>query len=122
MSLQLNLSSPAIDKTYKEIINGQGIDWVLYTVAYDKGGNDLKVQSMGNGGLEELQEEFSDGKIQFAFARVVDPHSKLNKFVQINWCGEGVPEAKKGLFHTHTAAVAKVLRGSHVSINARSEV
>lgn len=24
--------------------------------------------------------------------------TELNKFVQINWCGEGVPEAKKGLF------------------------
>lgn len=24
--------------------------------------------------------------------------SKLAKFVQINWCGEGVPESKKGLF------------------------
>lgn len=48
--------------------------------------------------------------------------SKLPKFVQINWCGDGVPEVKKGLFHTHSSAVAKFLRGTHVVINARNEV
>jgi hypothetical protein len=80
--------------------------------------------------------------MQYAFARVIDPNvcfhyvyfsiilmsrscllqSKLAKFVQINWCGDGVPEAKKGLFHTHSSAVAKFLRGSHVVISARNEV
>jgi len=48
--------------------------------------------------------------------------SKLPKFVQINWCGDGVPEAKKGLFHTHSSAVARFLRGTHVVISARNEV
>ena len=28
--------------------------------------------------------------------------STLPKFVQVGWCGDGVPEARKGLFHTHT--------------------
>lgn len=50
------------------------------------------------------------------------PQSQLPKFVQINWCGDGVPEAKKGLFHTHSSAVANYLRGSHVVISARNEV
>lgn len=26
--------------------------------------------------------------------------TELPKFVQINWCGDGVPESKKGLFRT----------------------
>lgn len=30
--------------------------------------------------------------------RLTGTKSKLAKFVQINWCGEGVPESKKGLF------------------------
>ena len=42
--------------------------------------------------------------------------------MQINWCGDGVPEAKKGLFHTHSSAVGKFLRGAHVVISARNEV
>ena len=52
------------------------------------------------------------GRIQYAFARVNDPsvswttpghgkadnQSKLDKFVLISWCGDGVPEFKKGLY------------------------
>ncbi|KAF9224114.1 actin depolymerizing protein [Gyrodon lividus] len=119
MSLQVNLSSKEISDAYQNVVAGKGIDWAVFT--YDKGSNDLKVQSTGNGGLEELEEEFSDGRIQYAFARVIDANSKLPKFVQINWCGDGVPEAKKGLFHTHSGAVAKFLRGTHVVVNARNE-
>ncbi|KIJ06493.1 hypothetical protein PAXINDRAFT_103342, partial [Paxillus involutus ATCC 200175] len=119
MSLQVNLASKEISDAYQNVVAGKGIDWAVFT--YDKGSNDLKVQSTGNGGLEELEEEFSDGRIQYAFARVIDPNSKLAKFVQINWCGDGVPEAKKGLFHTHSSSVARFLRGTHVVINARNE-
>ncbi|CAE6507099.1 unnamed protein product [Rhizoctonia solani] len=85
------------------------------------GSNDLKVQDTGSGGLEALEEEFSDGKMQYAFVRVKDPNSQLNKFVQINWCGDGVPESRKGLFHTHSGAVATFLKGTHVVVNARNE-
>lgn len=87
------------------------------------------------GGLSELEDEFSDGKIQYAFARVTDPNTELPKFVLINWvsaaslksllltlkCGAGVPEVKKGLFHSHSQDVANFLKGYHVSINAREE-
>lgn len=60
MSLQVNLSSPDIAKAYNDVVNSRGIDWAIFT--YDKGSNDLKVQGTGDGGLEELEEEFSDGK------------------------------------------------------------
>ena len=81
----------------------------------------------------------SRARIQYVFCRVKDPNvglanifrlwqlitckqTKLFKFVQINWCGDGVPEVKKGLFHTHSSTVARFFRGSHVVINARNEV
>lgn len=57
MSLQVNLSSKEINTAYQDVINNNGIDWAIFT--YDKGSNDLKVQGTGNGGLEELEEEFS---------------------------------------------------------------
>ncbi len=60
MSLQVNLSSVDLAIAHRDVLNGQGIDWALFT--YEKGSNDLKLQSTGNGGLEELQEEFSDGR------------------------------------------------------------
>jgi len=76
MSLQVNLSSRDISTAYQSILNGTETDWALFT--YEKGSNDLKVrvllitlchrptsikvQGTGSGGLEELAEEFSDGR------------------------------------------------------------
>ena len=60
MSLQVNLSSREIYDTYQDVVNAKDIDWAIFT--YEKGSNDLRVQATGSGGLEELEEEFSDGK------------------------------------------------------------
>ncbi|KAL8798631.1 MAG: hypothetical protein Q9182_006506 [Xanthomendoza sp. 2 TL-2023] len=73
------------------------------------------------GDLAELIDEFSDGRVQFAFVRVKDPNTTLPKFVLIAWCGEGVPERTKGYFTNHLAAVSKVLYGYHVQVTARSD-
>lgn len=40
---------------------------------------------MIDGGLEELNDEFSDGKVQFSYAKVIDPNTELPKFVFIGW-------------------------------------
>lgn len=37
------------------------------------------------GGLQEMVEELSSGKVMYAFCRVKDPNSGLPKFVLINW-------------------------------------
>ncbi|KAG9313233.1 hypothetical protein JVU11DRAFT_6694 [Chiua virens] len=47
MSLQVNLSSKEINDAYQNVVAGKGIDWAVFT--YDKGTNDLKVQSTGDG-------------------------------------------------------------------------
>lgn len=60
MSLQVNLSNKDIKDAYMNVLNNNGIDWCMFT--YEKGTNDLKVQATGHGGLEELEEEFSDGR------------------------------------------------------------
>ena len=60
MSLQVNISSPEIGKAYQDVLNDRGINWAVFT--YEKVSNDLRVQSTGDGGLEELEEEFSDGR------------------------------------------------------------
>lgn len=90
------------------------------------------------GELVDLVDEFFDGRVQFAFAKVKDPNTTLPKSVLIGWCGEGVPERTKGYFTSHLAAVSKVLhvslpvkkqrlqradicQGYHVQITARSD-
>ncbi|RKP15392.1 hypothetical protein BJ684DRAFT_4886, partial [Piptocephalis cylindrospora] len=105
---------------YKAVLSGDpDTDWALFT--YEKASTDLKVQDTGDGGLEELCEEFSDGRIQYALARVLDPNSKLNKLVLIAWCGSGVPISRKGYFASHLDAVSHFLSGYHLQIHARSE-
>jgi len=64
------------------------------------------------GELADLIEEFSEGKIQFAFVKVTDVNTGLPKSVLIAWCGEGVPERTKGYFTSHLSTVSKFL---HVS-------
>lgn len=38
-----------------------------------------------DGGLEEMVEELSSGKVMYAFCRVQDPNSGLPKYVLVNW-------------------------------------
>ncbi|KAL9005727.1 MAG: hypothetical protein Q9188_001484 [Gyalolechia gomerana] len=139
-TLNTSTNGPAISKSYQSIINtptapaskssthGQ---WAVFSVSTplasafqpDAGSKEsvLKVQSTGDGNLADLIDEFSDGRIQFAFVRVNDPNTTLPKFVLIAWCGEGVPERTKGYFTSHVAAVSKIMHGYHVQVTARSE-
>ncbi|CAG8488273.1 1876_t:CDS:10 [Funneliformis caledonium] len=118
LSVNFNVHSKALLSSYQAVLNGdKDTEWVVY--GYDKGGNDLKVLEKGAGGLEELVEEFNDGRIQYAFVRVIDPNTELPKFVLIGWVR--VPEIKKGLFNSHFNEVSKFLKGYHLQINARSE-
>ena len=62
-----------------------------------------------DGELLDLIDEFSEGKVQFAYVKVRDPNTGLPKNVLIAWCGEGVPERTKGYFTSHLSAVSKFL-------------
>ena len=140
-SLNLSANGPSITNSYQKIVNspppsgaaassstyGQ---WAVFSVqaplvsAFQaEAGKEsiLKVQTTGEGELLDLIEEFSDGRIQFAFVKVKDPNTTLPKSVLVAWCGEGVPERTKGYFTSHLNAVSKVLHGYHVQVTARSD-
>lgn len=69
----------------------------------------LLLTLLADGELEDLIEEFSEGRVQFAYVKVIDPNTGLPKNVLIGWCGEGVPERTKGYFTSHLASVSKFL-------------
>ncbi|KAI2623021.1 hypothetical protein GGS26DRAFT_235197 [Hypomontagnella submonticulosa] len=138
-SLNLSINGPSIKSSYQGVINappppsgssstyGQ---WALFYVQaplanafQDSGSKEsvLKVQSTGSGELDDLIEDFNEGRIQFAFLKVKDPNTGLPKYALIAWCGGGVPERTKGYFTSHLNAVSKVLHGYHVQITARSD-
>ncbi|KAH7039713.1 uncharacterized protein B0I36DRAFT_233945 [Microdochium trichocladiopsis] len=138
-SLNLSANGPSIKSSYQAVVSGGAppagssstyAQWALFSVqaplanAFQDSSNKesvLKVQSTGEGELEELIEDFNEGRIQFAFVKVKDPNSGLPKFALIAWCGGGVPERTKGYFTSHVNAVSKVLHGYHVQITARSD-
>ncbi|KIW07453.1 uncharacterized protein PV09_01425 [Verruconis gallopava] len=140
-SLNTSQNGPSIIKSYQSIVNSPPSSgpaassstygqWIVLSVAaplvsafQHDGGKEsvLKVQSTGEGELVDLIEEFSEGRIQFAFAKVKDPNTTLPKNILISWCGEGVPERTKGYFNSHRAVVSKLLHGYHVEITARSD-
>ncbi|KAI1137885.1 hypothetical protein F5Y05DRAFT_64932 [Hypoxylon sp. FL0543] len=138
-SLNLSINGPSIKSSYQGVVNGPPPppgssstygQWALFYVQaplanafQDSGSKEsvLKVQSTGSGELEELIEDFNEGRVQFAFLKIRDPNTGLPKFALIAWCGGGVPERTKGYFTSHLNAVSKVLHGYHVQITARSE-
>lgn len=102
-SLNLSTNGPSIKSSYQGVINappppsgssstyGQ---WALFyvqaplaNVFQDTGNKEsvLKVQSTGSGELEDLIEDFSEGRIQFAFLKVKDPNTGLPKYALIAW-------------------------------------
>ncbi|KAJ1566329.1 hypothetical protein HK405_010238, partial [Cladochytrium tenue] len=93
--------------------------WALFS--YDRNFADLHVAATGQG-LDDLADEWDDNLVQYAFARVVEPTSRLPKFVFVSWCGEGVPVAKKGGYNYHLSDVVRFFKGFHVHISARSDV
>ncbi|BFZ53665.1 actin binding protein [Savitreella phatthalungensis] len=94
--------------------DGNDTAWAVFSYDADA----IKVQAQGDD-LIELADEFSDGKIQYAFLRVKDPSSGLPKLVLVGYCGEGA--ARKSSFQQHFASIARQLQGYHVQITARSD-
>ncbi|KUJ09172.1 uncharacterized protein LY89DRAFT_658257 [Mollisia scopiformis] len=141
-SLNTSTNGPSIKSSYQGVVNSAAPSgaaansptygqWAIFSVSaplvnafqQDSGGKEsvLKVQDTGEGELSDLIDEFSEGRVQFAFLKVKDPNTTLPKYVLIGWCGEGVPERTKGYFTSHLAAVSKILHGYHVQITARSD-
>ncbi|XP_035514659.1 drebrin-like b isoform X7 [Morone saxatilis] len=120
MAVNLSKNGPALTAAFKEVVDEKSnTNWALFT--YEGNSNDIRLADKGDGGLEELVEELNSGKVMYAFCRVQDPNSGLPKYVLINWTGEGVKDARKGLCANHVSSMANFLKGAHVTINARAE-
>ncbi|XP_059608810.1 drebrin-like protein [Phlebotomus argentipes] len=120
MTVNLSKNREAIVAAWRDVLDDKtDTDWALF--GYEGQTNDLRVVSTGSGGLEELNEDLNSGKIMYAFVRIADPKTSLSKNILINWQGEGAPVLRKGTCANHTRDVANLLKGAHLTINARLE-
>nr|KAF6267886.1 drebrin like [Pipistrellus kuhlii] len=111
MAANLSRNGPALQEAYARVVAEKSpTDWALFT--YEGNSNDIRVAGTGEGGLEEVVEELSSGKVMYAFCRVKDPNSGLPKFVLINWTGEGVNDVRKGVCANHVSTMASFLKVS----------
>lgn len=88
---------------------------------YEGQTNILKVVSKGCDGIEELCEDLNSGKIMYAFIKIYDPKTSLDKYVLINWQGEGANTVRKGICANHLRDIEKFFSGAHLTLNARNE-
>jgi len=118
--VDLNKNREAILRVHKEVSDPHcATNWALF--GYDGQTDVLKFVNKGDGGISELVDELNSGRIMYAYIKVLDPNTNLSKFVFINWQPDGVPENRKGACASHVRDVENLLRGAHVSVNARSE-
>jgi len=118
MSLHPDLSDSALLDAFDDVRNeSSSTNWVLY--GYVPKTDKIKVDSTGTGGLSEMSDEMSDGRVNYGFIRY-----NVNgtwKYVYIAWCGDGVTGIRKGSFASHAVDMGKFLDGFAVQINARNE-
>ncbi|CRK86784.1 CLUMA_CG000615, isoform A [Clunio marinus] len=117
MSVNLNKNKAQILDAWKKVTdNEDGYDWALF--GYEGKSVDLKVDAIGSGGIETVAEEINEGKIQYAYVRVLDPNTKLVKFLLINFQGEAVLDlVHKGTCSNHIRDITKFLK-NHLTITA----
>ncbi|XP_054267084.1 drebrin-like protein isoform X1 [Macrosteles quadrilineatus] len=120
MALGIEKYKDALIAAWKDVLDDKtNTNWALFS--YEGQTNDLKVVGKGDGGIEEMREDLNSGKIMYAFCKVLDPKTSLNKFVLVNWQGEGAPHPRKATSANHIRDVTNLLKGTHVTINARNE-
>ncbi|KAH8270277.1 hypothetical protein KR018_006466 [Drosophila ironensis] len=120
MAISFAKYRPQIEAAWRDVLDDKSTtNWALF--GYEGQTNELKVVGSGNGGVDELTEDLNSGKIMYAFVRIEDPKTSLNKYLLINWQGEGAPVLRKGTCANHIRDVGNILSGAHLTISARNE-
>ncbi|KAL7017691.1 hypothetical protein ACKWTF_010488 [Chironomus riparius] len=87
MAVDLKKNKDEILDAWKKVTEHQdGYDWALF--GYESKSTILKLDAIGSGGIETVAEEINEGKIQYAFVRILDPNTHLVKFLLVNFQGE----------------------------------
>ncbi|XP_003739768.1 drebrin-like protein B [Galendromus occidentalis] len=109
-----------LKEAWEEVLDqNRPTNWALF--GYEGQTYNLMLVSKGDGGLEELQDEFQSAAIMYAFCTVSIPPSGVKRNVLINWQGEGAPVVRKGCCANHLAEVERFFKGHQLTINARSD-
>ncbi|XP_065202044.1 drebrin-like protein [Planococcus citri] len=120
MSVDLNTNRTSISNAWRDVVDDKtSTNWAVF--GYEGLTDVLTVVGKGNNGIDEMKDELNSGKVMYAFCKVIDPKTSLNKYVLVNWQGEGAPVFRKGVCANHIRDVSNILKGTHLTVNARTE-
>ncbi|XP_030766037.1 drebrin-like protein [Sitophilus oryzae] len=120
MTVDLSKNNAALKEAWKDVLNDKtDTNWALF--GYEGQTNTLKLVSKGDGGINELREDLNSGKVMYAFVKLYDPKTSLDKCVLINWQGEGANTVRKGISANHLRDIERFFTGAHLTYNARNE-
>ncbi|CAG9769875.1 unnamed protein product [Ceutorhynchus assimilis] len=120
MAVDLSRHNAALKDAWRDVLNDKtDTNWALF--GYEGQSNSLKLVGKGDGGINELKEDLNSGRIMYAFVKLNDPSTSLDKCVLINWQGEGANTVKKAMCVNHLRDIEKFFPGAHLTYNARNE-
>ena len=107
----VDVSDPKLTEAYNDIRNDSNpTNWCVF--GYTDNNKAIECQATGEGGLEELLQQFKEDQAQYAYCAIItgDEESKRTKFILISWCGTGVGALKRAKMSVHKASVKQVLK------------
>ncbi|XP_048885591.1 drebrin-like isoform X4 [Brienomyrus brachyistius] len=119
--MAVNLSKNRLEllTAYQDVTNDTSpIDWALYT--YEGDSNDLKLESLGDGGLPEISDTFDSTSVMYGFCSIRESVLAIPQYILINWVGDDVPDARKCACASHVATIADFFQGVDIIVNASS--
>ncbi|XP_060534742.1 drebrin-like protein B [Cylas formicarius] len=120
MTVDLSKNNAALKAAWRDVLDDKtATNWALF--GYEGQTNALKVVSTGEAGIDELKDDLNSGKIMYAFVKVNDPKTSLDKYVLIHWQGEGANTVRKGICANHLRDVERFFPGAHLTYTARNE-
>ncbi|KAL1235366.1 Drebrin-like protein [Trichinella spiralis] len=120
MTINLNRHKTDLLNAYEQLLdNNNAKNWML--CSYEPRSLALQLTASGDGGLEELAEQFDSSKIQYAFAVLTGESPSLSKVILIHWQGEATPVTEIGRCAGHVQEVKRFFKGIHFTHSARNE-
>jgi hypothetical protein len=85
---------------------------------YQGDSNNVVLQDIGSGGLEELRNALKLDQVQYGLLRVYDFYDghRTTKFVFIIWVGENIKIMRKARIATHKGAITEFIGQHHVAV------
>ncbi|RIB03392.1 hypothetical protein C2G38_2123103 [Gigaspora rosea] len=107
--MSCDLTDPAIQEAYEEIISGQDTNWLI--LGYHDTRDKISLYSKGTGGLDELRNNLRE-EVLYGFLRIE------NRFVLLTYVSEAVSGVRRARALVHGRAVGALFKAHQIQINA----